>query len=194
MAADAGFLNAPIPGMSLTTEPGNRPWENPPMLVTVEDALEFYAKKILTDSDNHEQVLNILESQVPVVNAAAILQKMSIMNGYHTIDVGILVTPAIEEMIMAVGDMYGVRYAKDINEIIKDKVPNPRALRLAMKELEDTFGEDGQPMEPMQEAVPAPVAPPVAPQPAGLMARPAAPAAPMTAPMTAPAAPMGMGE
>jgi hypothetical protein len=183
MAADAGFLNAPIPGMSLTTEPGNRPWENPPMLVSVEDALEFYAKKILTDSDNHEQVLNILESQVPVVNAAAILQKMSVMNGYHTIDVGILVTPAIEEMIMAVGDMYGIRYAKDINEIIQDKVPNPRALRLAMKELEDTFGEDEQPMEPMQEAAPAPVAP----QPAGLMARP-------TAPMTAPAAPMGMGE
>ena len=104
MAADAGFLNAPIPGMSLTTEPGNRPWEQPPMLVTIEDALEFYVRKILNATENHDEVLTMLESQVPVANVAAILQKMSVMKGYHTIDVGILVTPAIEEMIMAIGD------------------------------------------------------------------------------------------
>lgn len=175
MAADAGFLNAPIPGMSLTTEPGNRPWEQPPMLVTLEDALEFYVKKILNTRENHDEVLTMLESQVPVANVAAILQKMSVMKGYHTIDVGILVTPAIEEMIMVIGDMYGVRYARDVNEIVKDRIPNPRAVRLAMKELEATLADEGMPpAAPMEE--PAPVAPQA---PAGLMARPAAPAEPM---------------
>ena len=44
---DASSLNAPIPGMSLTTEPGNRPWENPPQIVTIDDAL-------LRDSSNLE--------------------------------------------------------------------------------------------------------------------------------------------
>lgn len=182
MAADAGFLSAPIPGMSLTTEPGNRPWENPPMLVTVEDALEFYVKKIMSNAENHDEVLNMLESQVPVANVAAILQKLSVMNGYHTIDVGILVTPAIEEMIMAVADMHGVRYARDVNQILESKLANPRAVQYAMRELKAAMEAGEQPTMPVEEPAPAPE-----PQaPAGLMARPAA--------MTAPEAPMGMGE
>lgn len=182
MAADAGFLSAPIPGMSLTTEPGNRPWEQPPMLVTVEDALEFYVKKILTSPENHDNVLNMVEAQVPVANIAAILQKLSVMNGYHTIDVGILVTPAIEEMIMAVADMHGVRYARDVNEILESKLANPRAVSYAMRELKAAMEAGEQPPAVTEEQAPAPE-----PQaPAGLMARPQMAASPEMS--------MGMGE
>ena len=107
MPADAAFINAPIPGMSLTSEPGNRPWENPPSLVTVEDAMEFYTRRILGTPENYDQVLDIIESGLPIRNVANILMKTSIMEGYHTIDVGILVLPVIEELLMAVADMLG---------------------------------------------------------------------------------------
>ena len=60
MPADAAFVNAPIPGMSLTSEPGNRPWENPSNLVSIEDAMEFYTKRILGTPENYDQVLDIL--------------------------------------------------------------------------------------------------------------------------------------
>ena len=36
------FLEAPIPGMSLTTEPGSVPWEQPPQLVTIQQVADFY--------------------------------------------------------------------------------------------------------------------------------------------------------
>lgn len=168
MAADAGFLNAPIPGMSLTTEPGNRPWENPPMLVTVEDALEFYANKIVGDFDNHDSVLEMLELRLPVQNVANLLQKTSVMEGFHTIDVGILVTPAIEEMIMAVADLHGVKYAESMDKVMEGFVVNPRAARLAMQDLERMMAEPTEEAS-MLEPMPAEELPP---EPMGLMARP----------------------
>jgi hypothetical protein len=168
MAADAGFINAPIPGMSLTTEPGNRPWENPPMLVTVEDALEFYANKIVGDFDNHDSLLEMLELRLPVQNVANLLQKTSIMEGFHTIDVGILVMPAIEEMIMAVADLHGVKYAASMDEVMEGFVANPRAARLAMQDLERMMAEPEEEtslLEPVEaEQLPT--------EQMGLMARP----------------------
>lgn len=166
MATDAEYLNAPIPGMSLTTELGNRPWENPPLLVTVEDALEFYVGKIIADSDSHDAVLEMLEMQVPVQNIANMLNKTSVMEGYHTIDVGILVLPAIEEMIMVVADMHNVRYAESIDQVMKGYVASPRAVRMAMKDLQESMS---QPEESMIEANPMPEEEMA---PAGLMARP----------------------
>jgi hypothetical protein len=151
---DAGYLNAPIPGMSLTTEPGNRPWENPPMLVTVEDAIEFYVNKIIADSNSHDAVLEMLELRLPVENIANLLNKMSIMEGYHTIDVGILVLPAIEEMIMAVADMHGVKYAESVGQIMKGFTPNPRAVRMAMNDLEKSMNA---PEAPTTESSPMPM-------------------------------------
>jgi len=167
MAADAGFVNAPIPGMSLTTEPGNRPWENPPMLVTVEDALEYYSNRIISDIDSHDAILEMLELQVPVENVANILQKTGVMEGLHTIDVGILVSPAVEEMIMAVADMYGIRYAESMDQIMQGFMANPRAVRMAMKGLEASMAE------PEEETLMAPPEEEVLPEePMGLMARP----------------------
>lgn len=161
---DAGFVNAPVPGMSLTTEPGNRPWENPPLLVTLEDALEFYVGKIIANSDSHDSVLEMLELRMPVENIANLLNKMSVMEGYHTIDVGILILPAIEEMIMAVADMHGVKYAESIEQVMKGFVASPRAVRLAMQDLEKSMGTPEAPTEP------APMEEPAAAM--GLMARP----------------------
>lgn len=162
---DAGFVNAPIPGMSLTSEPGNRPWENPPMLVTVEDALQFYIGKIIADSNSHDAVLEMLELKLPVENIANLLNKMSIMEGYHTIDVGILVLPAIEEMIMAVADMHGVKYAQSMEQVMQGFTANPRAVRMAMQDLEKSMSES--------EAHPTEATPvPAEEEAKGLMARP----------------------
>ena len=157
MPADAAFVNAPIPGMSLTSEPGNRPWENPPNLVSVEDAMEFYTKRILGTPENYDQVLDILESGLPVRNVANILMKTSVMEGNHTIDVGILVLPVIEELLMAVADMHNSEYTESIDSLFKENVVSRRQARLAVQELKK---ERAKPkVEPTE-------------QPKGLMAKP----------------------
>jgi hypothetical protein len=157
MPADAAFVNAPIPGMSLTSEPGNRPWENPPNLVSVEDAMEFYTRRILGTPENYDQVLDIIESGLPIRNIANILMKTSVMEGYHTIDVGILVLPVVEELLMSVADMHDVSYVETIDEVFKENVVSRRQARLAVQELKK---ERVQPkVEPTE-------------QPKGLMAKP----------------------
>ena len=157
MPANAGYINAPIPGMSLTSEPGNRPWENPPNLVSVEDAMEFYTKRILGTPENYDQVLDILESGLPVRNVANILMKTSVMEGNHTIDVGILVLPVIEELLMAVADMHNSEYTESIDSVFKEYVVSRRQARLAVQE--------------MQKSKATPTVEPTE-QPKGLMAKP----------------------
>lgn len=144
------FLNAPIPGESLTTEPRNRPWENPPQLATVEDAIEYYTQRILADIDNHESVLDILETGLPVENAASILLKTSVMDGVHTIDVGILVAPVIEELIMTVADMYNVKYIPSVADVVKATTISSRQAKLLLKEVKDSKNN------PTPEATPEP--------------------------------------
>jgi hypothetical protein len=145
MAADTGFLNAPIPGMSLTSEPGDRPWESPPSLVTVEEAMEYYASKILGNRDAHDQLLDVLELGVPVSNLASILQKNSVMNGVHTLDVGMLVLPVIEELIMAVADMNDVRYVPSPEALQRSLTISPREARKAVERMRSLAKE--QPVE-----------------------------------------------
>ena len=41
----ASFLEAPIPGQSLTDEPKNWPWENPPEMVDP-DEVTFYINQV----------------------------------------------------------------------------------------------------------------------------------------------------
>jgi hypothetical protein len=156
MAADTGYLNAPIPGMSLTTTPGDRPWENPPSLVTIEEAMEYYASKILGNKDSHDQLLDVLELGVPVSNLASILQKNSVMNGVHTLDVGMLVLPVIEELIMAVADMNNVSYVPSPEAVAKSMSISPREARKAVEAMRKSKAE-----ETVQEE-----------KPRGLMAKP----------------------
>lgn len=160
MAAEMAFLNAPIPGESLTTEPGNRPWENPPQLPTVEEAIEYYTKRILGDTENHESVLDMLETGLPVANAASILNKTSVMNGVHTIDVGILVTPIIEELLMTVADIYNVRYVTSVEDLAKATTISPRQAKMLLDEVKTS---KNKPAEQPAEQVD---------QPRGLMAKP----------------------
>jgi hypothetical protein len=156
-----GGLSAPIPGMSLTTEPGSRPWENPPSMVTVEEAIVYYTDKILKNVERHEDVLDVLERGIPVRNFANTLSTTSVMDGRHTLDVGILVMPVIEELLMTVADMYGSRYITSIEDVMKSKTIHPRQARLALEEAKkSTATPEEESMEPMEE------------QPKGLMARP----------------------
>jgi hypothetical protein len=157
------FLNAPIPGMSLTTEPGNRPWENPPSMSTVEEALEYYANRIFkADKFAMDDLIDVIESGFPIRNFANVLQTTSVMQGRHTLDVGFLVLPAIEEMLMAVADLHGVKYNTSVEEIINSQRVSRRQARLAAMEALKTVEE----LEPEMPEMPA------MPSSKGLMARP----------------------
>jgi len=113
-------LEGPIPGMSLTTEPGNRPWENPPMLVTAQDAADFYAERLL-DEEVEDSIVAALDQGLSVDVIAEQITTSAVMEGYHTIDVAVLVSPIVRELIMYVGDINKVKYTVSYQEMQKSK-------------------------------------------------------------------------
>jgi hypothetical protein len=58
-------FDAPVPGQSLTDEPGNYPWEHPPQYSDPEEVLDLLFDK-LGEPEVVEQVIAMLDSGVPV--------------------------------------------------------------------------------------------------------------------------------
>ena len=108
MAADPQFM-APIPGMSLTGEPGNVPWEQPPMFVELKDVVKYYTEK-LTEDKAVEKLLTSLKTEAPVLDIATVIIKAGMMKGIHSIDVGFLAVPVIVELIKTIAEMNDVKY------------------------------------------------------------------------------------
>ena len=96
------FLEAPIPGMSLTTEPGNSPWEQPPQLVTIQEVADFYISKLTEDEDAIDKTLNAIKLGVPLQSLADGVITFNMMKGVHTVDVGFLVMPILVEMFITI--------------------------------------------------------------------------------------------
>ncbi len=102
-------FDAPIPGQSLTAELGARPWQTPSRFSTVDDTIDYYMER-MSSEEFMVQLTEVLESGVPVTSIANTIQLSSVMEGIHTVDVGMLVLPMIMEMLMMIGDSAGVKY------------------------------------------------------------------------------------
>ena len=115
-------FDAPIPGQSLTMELGSRPWQNPSRFTNVDDTIDYYMER-MSNEEFMVQLAEVLESGVPVTSIANSIQLSSVMEGIHTVDVGMLVLPMIMEMLMMIGDSAGVKYDKGLEN------PNKPILR-----------------------------------------------------------------
>jgi len=164
-------FDAPIPGMSLTAEVGARPWQSPPKYSTIEEALTHYIPRI-TSSEMYEELLDIMELGIPLTSLADMIQSGGVMEGLHSIDVGVLITPVIMETLALMGDEADIEYELGMeNRIDEDKIPDSK-IAVAIKKMRDKMPEaidaakenvDEVPMETEAEEL--------APEPTGLMAR-----------------------
>tara|TARA_R100001510_G_scaffold54947_1_gene58247 strand:- start:1335 stop:1841 length:507 start_codon:yes stop_codon:yes gene_type:complete len=103
------LLDGPIAGQSLTAEINGRPWLNPPQYTTVDETIEYYLDR-MSSEEFTDQLVDVLEMGVPVTTLANTIQLGSVMDGVHSVDVGMLVMPFIMEMIMLVGESSDVKY------------------------------------------------------------------------------------
>jgi hypothetical protein len=162
------ILDYPIPGQGMTAEVGSRPWQNPPQYTTVEQALEFYIPRLVSD-DVYESLLDSMELGIPLTVMADSMQSTAVMQGLHTIDVGILAMPVIIEMLAYIGDDAGIEYNLGMDKPIDEDKISDTKIALAIKRMREKLPEeldkrDDMTEEPeqMEEDVP---------QPSGLMAR-----------------------
>ena len=142
-------LDAPIPGQSLTHELGARPWQQPAQYTTVEDALDYYIPRLESDEVS-QQLLDVLEMGIPVTTVANTMQLGSVMEGKHSVDVGMLILPVLVELIMLIADSAGVEYTTGLE---KDKEIRGSLVDVAVaqfkeeQEKDDTVDKEGS--EPM---------------------------------------------
>ena len=101
-------FDAPIPGQSLTDEPGNYPWEHPPKTIEPEQALDKFWNR-LTDPEVAEEIIIMMEAGVPVEALARILTFAGFAEGEFTPDVGFLTIEPLMKMIAAIGMRAGVK-------------------------------------------------------------------------------------
>ena len=130
-------FDAPIPGQSFTSELGNRPWEKPPQYVTVEDAIDFYMQRINED-DFKQPLLDVIELGMPLTSIANALQLSSVMEGKHTIDIGILVLPVIVELMSLMAENEGIKYTTGVEKKTSKDYSNTE-IALAVKKAGDKF-------------------------------------------------------
>ena len=128
-------FDAPIPGQSLTSEPKNRPWRNPPQLDTVEDAMEYYLPR-LSSPELAPRLLDVIERGIPLTSLAETIVTGGAMQGVHSIDVGILINPILVEFMKGMAEIAEVEY--NLGDKDKDEEPDPQLLQLAMKELKES--------------------------------------------------------
>jgi|21_taG_2_1085346.scaffolds.fasta_scaffold116660_2 hypothetical protein len=158
-------FDAPIPGEALTTAAGNRPWEKPPQYSTVEDALEYYVPR-LTDTGFENDLLDTMELGVPVTTMANTIQITGVMQGLHTVDVGLLLIPVLMEMLAFIGDRAGIKYEMGTGKKPKSGLSDSK-IHLALKKMKEEEDSKENLLEE-EEEIATTVEEPV---PSGLMAR-----------------------
>lgn len=149
------LFDAPIPGQSMLHELGARPWQSPPQYSTVEEVVDFYISKMATDEVS-VQIADILEMDVSVVDLAHTMQLANVMEGVHTIDVGVLVTPVLMEFIMLIGDSVGVKYRTGLDEQ-DENVKNAMINKAMRKFKQEEKKQDNMPTEEKTPVVEEPM-------------------------------------
>lgn len=148
-------FDAPVPGMAMTHELGARPWQNPPLYTTVEETLDYYIPRMASDEFS-TQLLDIMETGIPLTTLANTVQMAGVMDGKHSADVGILILPVLIEMMRFLGDSADIDYVTGLDEDttkLRSSMITKAVSRLRKEDMEKKGAPEVQP-EPMQEELP----------------------------------------
>ena len=138
-------FDAPIPGQAMVSELGARPWQQPSQYTTIEEAVDFYISKMSSD-DVAIQIEDILEMGVSVADLAHVIQLSNVMEGVHSMDVGVMATPVLIEFIMLIGDSADIKYKTGLED--ENKAIEKTLVNRAMKKFK--VEEDKRSEEPEQ--------------------------------------------
>lgn len=165
-------LNAPIPGESLTAELGSFPWQRPSRFSSVNETVQHYSRQ-LSDPIVSSELVSLLDSGVTVKEISNTLVNASVMEGIHSLDVGVLTAAVVYEMILYLGDEAGVSYSTGLEEssIVSNeskKIMADKIMREFMEDVDESDLNSSSNNMPMQENI-EPIEEPAS---KGLMSRP----------------------
>ena len=146
---------APIPGMSLTRTPKNQPWEQPPKFVRKEEALASYFER-MNDPDTLDDMLFLLKRKFPIETLVESMTSFGVMEGYHTPDVKVIISPIIHERIKVLAeslDIKAVEWAGPTEEEQRSEKEKERMKILIEEALNDPTPPEEESVEEATEAL-----------------------------------------
>ena len=158
------IVDAPIPGQSMTAPLGDRPWQRPARFVKPDETLAFYIERITTPSAANK-MFDILEMGVPIASLVDTMQLGGVMEGLHTVDVGVIISPALAEAIEGMAKAAEVEYSVTGTDASNQR-PDDTQISLALSSLAKEKVEESGIIEEVQDEQPMETE-----EPKGLMAR-----------------------
>lgn len=144
------LFEGPTPGASLTTEPGNRPWENPPKESSLDRVINNYLGRL----KNQQIIMPILDAVRYGTSITTIVESVietAVMEGEHTIDIGILAAPVLVEYLKQACEVSDIKY--NLSHIDAEKARKPKAIdnRLLEEVLREMKDEKDSPIQEQLE-------------------------------------------
>ena len=104
-------FSAPIPGQSLTDEPGNYPWEHPPKNTDPETIVNDLFMR-MTQPEALQEILVMLDAGVPVEAIVRVMVFTGFAEGEFNPDVGFIIIEPLMEAVATIGLRAGVKNLK----------------------------------------------------------------------------------
>ena len=150
-------FDAPVAGQSLTDTPKNYPWEHAPQYATVEDA-SMQVWDGLHKEGTMQKVLVLLEAGLTVEEITKVIVFAGFVEGKFTPDTGLLLTPIVAQMIMAIGKSAGIEKINinkpkqdDTKELIRTVIKSTPKEVDEKKEMKDETPDTGLMGKPKKE-------------------------------------------
>ena len=150
-------FDAPVAGQSLTDTPKNYPWEHAPQYATVEDA-SMQVWDGLHNEATMQKVLVLLEAGLTVEEITKVIVFAGFVEGKFTPDTGLLLTPIVAKMIMAIGKSAGIEKINinkpkqdDTKELIRTVIKSTPKEVDEKKEIEEDTPDTGLMGKPKKE-------------------------------------------
>ena len=108
-------LGAPIPGQSLTSTPGQLPYEKPPITTDPEDALEALVEYIRKPT-SIKTIVHLMNAGVSAETIASSFVLGGVSEGMYDVDLAEIIKPPLVMYIVEVAYDNGVKEGNVINE------------------------------------------------------------------------------
>ncbi len=129
-------FDAPIPGQSLTEEPGNAKYEQPPQYTELTEFMDYIFKS-LHRKNTRRDLLRMLDAGVPVKVLIEPVIMQGVSEGKLNMDLAVMALEPLATMIYGMGQAAGINvvFEEEKQEIGLDARPFEKAFK---KKREDT--------------------------------------------------------
>jgi len=109
------FLNEPIPGEAMAQKLGKYPFDNPPVMASPVDAMEYMLESYLSNN-MQDEVLKLILAGITIEFLVNMMVKIAFMNGMITVDIAEIIKPALLLHMLADARDAGVKNIKILDD------------------------------------------------------------------------------